>query len=134
DGQKMQFGLSFQVPDIEGTSLHFPTIQTCEEGATNWIEIPVEGEAEPDEPAPTVMVVAGDGGGHGTTSDDSAEGDDGSAEGESAGGGTTTSATSGSGSSDEADDDADDDDGSSNALAIAGLVAGLGGLGLGGAA
>src|SRR5690606_4594360 len=33
DGQKMQFGLSFQVPDLEGTGLHFPTIQTCEEGA-----------------------------------------------------------------------------------------------------
>lgn len=115
----MQFGLSFQVPDAEGTILHFPTIQSCEEGATSWIEIPVEGEDEPAEPAPTVRIVAGTGGGHGSSSTDGEDqGDDATTDGNGAPG----------------NDGSDDGDSSGNGLAITGLIAGLGGLGLGGAA
>ena len=53
--------------DAAGTTLYFPTIQTCEEGETAWIEIPAEGQDRDDleSPAPGVAVVdaevAGDG-------------------------------------------------------------------------
>jgi len=142
DGFKMQFGLNFQVPDLEGTVLHFPTIQTCQEGATSWIQIPVEGEEEPAEPAPTVRIVAGTGGGHGSPTPDDTEagGDTGdAADDESGAGDDTGSSVDGAADPDsdatgDTSDDSSDDDSSSNGLAIAGLIAGLGGLGLGGAA
>lgn len=122
DGFKMQFGLSFQVPDAEGTVLHFPSVQTCVEGATDWIQIPVEGEEEPPEPAPSVTIIAGSGDGHGGGGDEGAED------------GSDTEATTTTAPATEDSSDSSDDSGSSNGLAIAGLVAGLAGLGVGGAA
>jgi uncharacterized protein len=38
--------------------LYFPAIQTCAEGVTRWIEIPAEGQAEPESPAPGVELTA----------------------------------------------------------------------------
>ncbi len=40
-----------------GTSLFFPVIQTCTTGEEAWIEIPVEGQPEPELPAPGLKLV-----------------------------------------------------------------------------
>lgn len=133
DGFRQSWTLGFQAPDAEGEHLFFKTIQVCEEGQLEWIEeYTGEGE-EPEHPSPVVLVTASEGDGHGHGSDDEADdmdeghGDeaddtaDDATEGETAAADTT-------GSSD------DDDDSSSNGIAVAGLVAGLAGLGLGGAA
>lgn len=68
DGYRDTFELSMQIPDdAAGTTLYFPTIQTCEEGETAWIEIPAAGqdEEELEAPAPSVQVVeAAPGEGH----------------------------------------------------------------------
>ena len=121
DGYKIQFGLSFQVPEKVGESLVFKTIQSCVKGSTEWIELTPAGGEEPEHPAPTVTIVAGTGEGHG----------DGGATTETTEAGATTTAD-GKDAAPAADDAGDD--GGSNGLAIAGLVAGLAGLGLGGAA
>jgi uncharacterized protein YcnI len=60
DGYRDVFVLSVAIPDdAAGTTLSFPTIQTCEEGETAWIEIPAEGQDqdELEAPAPSVAVV-----------------------------------------------------------------------------
>jgi len=120
DHWKIQFGLSFKVPDQEGEALEFKTIQTCEEGSTSWTEETPEGGEEPEHPAPTVMIVAATGeGGHGGSATETNEAASGS---EAAGSAT---------SDDKSDDDSSD---SSKGLAIGALVVGLGALGLGGAA
>ena len=126
DHWKVSFGLSFKVPDAEGTALVFPTIQTCQQGTSEWIEPTVEGEEEPEHPAPTVMIVAGTGGdGHGDSG--AGEATTTTAAGSTDGGGKT-------GASGDGSDDGSDDGDSSKGLAVAGLVAGLAGLGAGGAA
>ena len=61
DGYRDAFVLSLQVPeDPAGETLYFPTIQTCEEGETAWIEIPEAGQdsEELEVPAPSIEVVA----------------------------------------------------------------------------
>ena len=109
DGQRDTFELSLQLPDDEGTALAFPIVQTCESGETGWTEEAGDGQ-DPEElehPAPLVTITAADGaeGGHG---DDAAEADA------------------------EGADDGEDSDG--NGLALAGLVAGLLGIVVGGLA
>ncbi|WP_035750393.1 YcnI family copper-binding membrane protein [Arthrobacter sp. 35W] len=77
--------LSLKVPDTAGKTLYFPTLQTCETGATNWADVPADGQ-DPESlksPAPSLVVTAasaeGDGhGGHGAAA--------------TAGGGTTAAA------------------------------------------
>ena len=114
DHQVQDFGISVKVPDQVGEVLYFKTIQTCEQGSTDWItEWDGKGE-EPEHPAPAVTVIAaeeeaGHGGGEATTT-------------------TEVTATEGASSSD------DGSDGGSSTIAIVALVAGLGGLALGGAA
>lgn len=72
DGLRDTFELSLQIPeDAAGSTLYFPTVQTCEQGETAWVQIPEDGHDadELDSPAPSVEVVA-------AGSDDSqAEGD-----------------------------------------------------------
>ena len=60
-GQYQTFSISGgPFPDVESMSL--PTIQTYDDGTESaWIEPTVEGEAEPESPAP-VLTLAGDGG------------------------------------------------------------------------
>lgn len=71
DGLRDTFVLSMQLPDAEGTTLHFPTLQSCETGQTDWSQIPAEGASHDslDAPAPELTVtaaLAGDThGGHG---------------------------------------------------------------------
>jgi periplasmic copper chaperone A len=108
--QLEEFGLSVKVPDTPGETIWFPTIQTCDNGQSNdWIQIPVAGEEEPESPAPGIALTAATGDGHGNDAEAEAVG---------------VPVASG---------DDDDDDGV-DGLAVAGLLAGLGGLALGGAA
>jgi uncharacterized protein YcnI len=67
EGQRDTFELSFQVPDAEGEMLTFPTVQTCEEGETGWVEVPADGQDadELESPAPGFEVTAAGAGGHG---------------------------------------------------------------------
>ncbi|MGO1851658.1 YcnI family copper-binding membrane protein [Microbacterium sp.] len=61
DGQRDAFELSLQIPeDAADTTLYFPTVQTCEQGETAWVQIPEDGQDDHDldAPAPSVDVVA----------------------------------------------------------------------------
>ncbi len=52
--------LSVKLPDAAGKTLYFPTLQNCEQGQTNWAEIPKDGQ-DPHSlkaPAPSVAVTA----------------------------------------------------------------------------
>lgn len=66
--QRDTFELSVKLPDdAAGSTLYFPTVQTCEEGETAWVQLPAEGQ-DPHElalPAPSIEVVAASGEGHG---------------------------------------------------------------------
>lgn len=76
--QRDTFTLSLQLPDTAGTTLHFPTLQTCETGQTDWKDIPAAGADHDsvDAPAPELTItaaVADDShGAHGAASGDSA--------------------------------------------------------------
>ena len=126
DGFRQTYTIGFQAPDAEGEYLFFKTIQICAEGQTEWIEeYTGEGE-EPEHPSPAVLVTAAEGG-HGA---EEPEDEDETTE--------TTEAPA-EGADDEAaagdtDRPAATTTSSSNGLAVAGLVAGLGGLALGGIA
>lgn len=64
--QRDAFELSLRLPEGQaGEVLSFPSIQTCEEGETAWIEEQVEGQSEPDSPAPTIVLTVADEAGHG---------------------------------------------------------------------
>lgn len=116
DGFRDTFELSVQLPEAEGDTVTFPVVQTCQKGKTGWVETPAEGQ-DPEElesPAPAFTITAASGEDHhgGATDEESQESD-----------------------GPEAADDADDaDDSDGNGLAIGGLVAGVGGLALGGLA
>jgi periplasmic copper chaperone A len=120
DSHLQLFGLSFFASDtLAGETVYFPTVQRCKEGVHRWIAIPVEGEEEPEEPAPGVAVLAsaeeeGGGGGAATTTEEQATGNE-----QQAAPQPTAAQT--------------DEDGGSKAtialiLGIAGLVAGLAAL------
>ena len=69
-GYRDAFELSLQLPEPKGATLVFPTIQTCEQGESAWIEVPADGQSEEELelPAPAFVVTAADGGGHDTPS------------------------------------------------------------------
>jgi periplasmic copper chaperone A len=54
------FELSLKLPDAAGETLDFPTVQTCEEGETAWVQIPAEGQSADDleSPAPSFALTA----------------------------------------------------------------------------
>src|SRR4029079_18952249 len=56
--QEDHFDISFTAPTTAG-DIHFPVIQTCDVGEIAWIEIPAEGAAEPENPAPTIKITEG---------------------------------------------------------------------------
>lgn len=126
DGFRASVQVSLTAPDAAGTTLHFPVVQECSEGAANWTQIPAEGQ-DPDEldsPAPAVAVVAGEGD-HGHAAETTAPAADES----------TTLPGSAEAADEPADeaaaaDDSDEDtsDGASRGLAIAGLAIGVVGL------
>ena len=104
--------LSVKLPDAAGKTLHFPTLQNCEQGQTDWSEIAKDGQ-DPHSlkaPAPSLTVTAAAADSHGSAS------------------GTPAAAAHASSVSDAGTDNG------SQARSWAGLVAGLGGLALGGVA
>ena len=116
DDELQMFWISMKLPEGDaGTAVEFPVVQTCETGETAWIEPIVEGQEEPEHPAPAVVLTAA--------------GDDGHA-------GDTTTTTAAPDSDGESAAGASDDDGSDsgNGLAIGGLVLGALGLLTGGVA
>ncbi len=79
DGYRMAFEVQVQNPDTVGETLSFPTLQTCEEGQTDWAQMPAEGQDphELESPAPSYTVTeAADEGHHGEGDDVSAAPDD----------------------------------------------------------
>ena len=67
DGYRDTIELSLRLPeDAEGETLAFPVLQTCAEGENDWSGVAEEGEAEPESPAPTIVVTAATGDEHGT--------------------------------------------------------------------
>jgi uncharacterized protein YcnI len=68
DGFYDSLVLKVALPEgAEGETIYFPTIQTCEDGETAWIEIPTEGQDEDDleSPAPSITVTEAEEGGDG---------------------------------------------------------------------
>jgi uncharacterized protein YcnI len=112
--QLEEFGLSVKLPDTPGETLAFPVIQTCEDGsATDWIQRTEPGGEEPEHPAPTITLTEPTGDGHGDTEGEEAPDD----------------------SEEPADVSADDDDGDdATGIAVAGVVLGVLGIGVGGIA
>lgn len=106
DGLRDTLALSAKLPDAAGTTLHFPTLQSCETGQTDWAQIPADGQDGHDleAPAPSLTVTTAGSSEHGTatSAEPAAE--------------TTTN------------------DAGADARSWGGLVAGLGGLALGGVA
>jgi periplasmic copper chaperone A len=68
EGYRDAFELSLQLPDEEGATLVFPTIQTCEEGESAWIEVAEEGQSaeELELPAPSLTITSAEGDAHGS--------------------------------------------------------------------
>ncbi len=79
DGQYQTFGLSLMLPDTPGETVSFPAVQTCEQGETPWIELPADGGAEPEHPAPAVVLTEATGGEHHHGTDDGTDDTDGAA-------------------------------------------------------
>ena len=100
--------LSVHLPDSAGATLHFPTLQTCESGQTDWSQIAADGQDPHDlkAPAPSITLTAAAGG--------DAHGAAGAAHGTSQAAAVT--------------------DSGAEARSWTGLAAGVGGLVLGGAA
>jgi periplasmic copper chaperone A len=109
------FGLSVKLPNSPGKTLYFPTVQRCSGGkVTRWITITPPGAEEPDTPAPAVQLTAAAGGGDEPTSNP----------------GTAEPASSEAEATSGDDDSGTDRANVALALGIAGLVAGLAGLGV----
>ncbi|GAA4803645.1 YcnI family protein [Nocardioides caeni] len=120
DGYRDTVALQVQLPDAAGKTLAFPVVQSCVEGQTGWTELAAEGQdaEELASPAPVLTITEASADGHGHSDDtDDAEGSDASGD-----------------ESGDADAAAEDNDDSAQGLAIGGLVAGIGGLALGGVA
>jgi uncharacterized protein YcnI len=64
-----EFEIRARFPEAEGETVYFPVVQTCEEGEHAWIQIPEEGGAEPEEPAPGITLTASAGGGEHASSE-----------------------------------------------------------------
>jgi periplasmic copper chaperone A len=74
DGIRDTLELSLKLPEEEGATLVFPTVQTCAKGQTAWTEVAAEGQDHDDleHPAPTVTITAAaeDEHGHGAAAED----------------------------------------------------------------
>ena len=76
EGYRDTFELSVQLPDDEGATLAFPTVQRCQGAESAWIEVPGPGVSADDlelpAPALTITAAAGDGHGHDAAATDAA--------------------------------------------------------------
>ncbi len=61
DGYYGEFQVRAMMPDEPGRTLWFPTVQICEEGRIEWIQVPAEGQNPYDleEPSPFIRLVEG---------------------------------------------------------------------------
>jgi len=114
DGYRAAVELAVQLPeDAEGETLAFPVLQTCEVGQNNWNEVPEEGEEEPENAAPVIVVSEA------TSTDDH-------------GGASNSNSSDGHGEGDEASAEssaaADSSDTVARVLGIGGLVVGAIGI------
>ncbi|MDR6906535.1 uncharacterized protein YcnI [Agromyces sp. 3263] len=112
--------LSVKLPeDAAGETLSFPVLQSCEVGETNWNQVAEEGEAEPESPAPSIVVTeaTGDEHSHGAAvaGDAGTEGDEHTGHDDSATAETTAAGTGAS-------------DGVARVLGIGGLIVGVVGI------
>jgi uncharacterized protein YcnI len=116
DGLRDTFTLSVPLPSGDaGDVVAFPVLQTCEVGSTVWDEETVEGEEEPEHPAPAVVLTAASEEGHGHGADDTTD---------------ATSAPDDATSADASGDTADPAVGTAIGLGVAGLVVGAIGVAL----
>lgn len=120
DGYRDTVSLQLQLPeDAAGETLAFPVLQSCEVGSTSWDQPTVEGEDEPELPAPVVAVTeAEEGEGHHGSGHDDSDASDAS-EGAAA---TTASSTTPA---------AQGDDVLARVLGVGGLVVGAVGVAVG---
>lgn len=61
DGYRDTLAIQLKLPDdAAGQTLVFPTVQTCQQGETAWIQVPAKGQnpEELDAPAPSLKVTA----------------------------------------------------------------------------
>ncbi|WP_114559284.1 YcnI family copper-binding membrane protein [Desertihabitans aurantiacus] len=116
NGYLETFQVSLQLPaDAAGTTLAFPTVQTCEQGENAWVQVAADGQ-DPDaldSPAPTLEITGG-----------AADAPDGS-------GGNGADAEAGDTTDPAATAATSDGSGLGVGLGTAGLVAGLAGLATG---
>lgn len=56
DAHYDEFVFRGRLPDEAGRVVHFPVVQLCEAGEHRWIEVPEEGQPEPEEPAPALRL------------------------------------------------------------------------------
>lgn len=66
DGERDVLELMVRLPETQGVTLAFPTIQTCVQGEAAWIEVPQDGQdvEQLELPAPGFVISAAAGGGH----------------------------------------------------------------------
>lgn len=57
DDQYDEFEVRLGMPSTPGKTVYFPIVQKCVKGEHRWIEIPVKGQDEPEEPAPGIAIV-----------------------------------------------------------------------------
>nr|WP_157342713.1 YcnI family protein [Nocardioides sp. MAH-18] len=70
EGERDVLEIALVLPPDAGTTLSFPTIQTCEQGQSAWTEVPAGGQdpEQLDRPAPTLVVTPDDPGADGAAS------------------------------------------------------------------
>jgi uncharacterized protein YcnI len=118
-GQFQQFPVSFGPLPSDAASLSFKTLQTYSNGeVVRWIEIPQDGQSEPQNPAPTLKLTA--------------PADEGAATATATATGTPAPAPASDGKgAAQASSGGSDSDGTARALGIAGIVVGAAGVGFG---
>ena len=57
--KEIEFAIQATFPNAPDTMLGFPTVETCEQGTVEWVQPVVNGEEEPEFPAPTVTLTSG---------------------------------------------------------------------------
>lgn len=116
-GQFQQFPVSFGPLPSDAASLSFKTLQTYDDGeVVRWIEVPQEGQPEPQNPAPTLKLTA--------------PADEGAAAATATGTPAPAPAADSKGTA-QASSGGSDSDGTARALGVAGIVVGAAGVGFG---
>ena len=54
--EELEFEFSLKLSQAAGETVYFPAIETCPGGEVAWIELPVEGQPEPEHPAASIVV------------------------------------------------------------------------------